>query len=113
VFSEWLWEVFGAFAIYHAWSIWVKNATGTMDHVLDYQVIELRFCVRIRELCREKRIDVLWSLELGVMVEEDDEMHVWQAPLLELNGKDMSHRYPQSTLFDVIHNSSHLCSEDT
>jgi hypothetical protein len=50
-----------------------------MEHVLEYQVIELRLCVRIRELCREKRIDALWSLELGVMVEEDDEMHVWQA----------------------------------
>jgi hypothetical protein len=23
------------------------NATGTMDHVLDYQVIELKLCVRI------------------------------------------------------------------
>jgi hypothetical protein len=53
---------FGAFAIHHAWNIWVKNATGTMDHVLDYQVIELRLCVRIRELCRLMSSGVL-SLE--------------------------------------------------
>jgi hypothetical protein len=49
---------------------------------------------------------------LTVIVEEDNEMHVWQGPLLELNGENMSHRYPQSTLFDVIHDGSHLCSED-
>jgi hypothetical protein len=69
VLPECPWKVLGAFAIYHAWSIWVKNATGTMDHVLDHQVIEFRLCVWIWELCRDKRVDVLWCPELGVMVE--------------------------------------------
>jgi hypothetical protein len=36
VLSECLWNILGAFAIYHTWSIWVKNTTGTRDYVLDY-----------------------------------------------------------------------------
>jgi hypothetical protein len=58
------------------YSIQVLNTTGTMDHVLDHQIIEFRLSVRIRKLCREKRVNILWCLEFGVMVEEDDKMHV-------------------------------------
>jgi hypothetical protein len=31
------------------------------------------------------------------MVKEDNEMHVWQTSLLELNSEDMGHRNTQST----------------
>jgi hypothetical protein len=47
------------------------------------------------------------------MMEEDDEMHVWQASLLKFNGEDVGYRNSQGTFFDVIHDSSHLCFEDT
>jgi hypothetical protein len=49
-----------------------------MDHVLDHQVVDFRFCVRIRVLSREKRVNTIRCPEFGFMIKEDDEMHVYR-----------------------------------
>jgi hypothetical protein len=89
VLSVWFGRILGAFAIDHAWRVWIIRTTGTMDHILDHQVVEFRFCVWIRKLCRQKGVNIICSPEFGVMLEEDDEMHVWQASLLGLNSEDV------------------------
>jgi hypothetical protein len=105
-------KILGAFAIDHAWRVWIINTIRTMDHILDHQVGEFRLCVWIRKLHRQKRVHIICSPEFEVVVKEDDKMHVWQTSLLELNGEHVGYRNSQGTFFDVIHDGSHLCFKD-
>src|ERR1700690_3287399 len=84
-----------------------------MDHVFDHQLVKLRLCLWIREFCRNERVDVLWSMKLGIMMQEDVEMHVWETSLLKLNGVDMCNGNTQSALFYNLENGIDLCLEDT
>ncbi len=65
--SERLWKVLGALLclLIHAWGSWIVNTTGTMDHKLLDQLKKLWLGVWIRELCREKTVYVLRSVEFA------------------------------------------------
>ena len=98
---EWLGKPFGALAILHAGSIGILWTTGSMDHILHHQLMKLRMGVRIRNLSREELVKFIRSLKLGIRMEEDDEMGVRQATLLELIGVAIANGLSQTS---CLHN---------
>ena len=112
--TEWLGETFAALSILHAGSIGIVRATGSMDHVLHHQLMQLRMGVRIRNLSREELVEFIRSLKLGIRMEEDDEMSVRQAMLLEFIGVAVSDGLAQtSQLHDIIEHLIMLHMEDS
>ena len=100
---EWLGKTFGGLAILHAGSIGILWTTGSMDHVLHHQFMQLGMSVRIRNLSREELVEFIRSVKLGIGMEKDDEMGVRQAMLLKLIGVAIANGLPQtSCLHDVI-----------
>jgi len=90
--------------------IW--STTGTMQHVLGDRLIEEGMEVRIRELCRDNAINMVGIAYLVWPLEEDEEMHMGQATLLELNGVDIPRKLSKKSTFDVIQQGFHLLVED-
>ena len=111
---EWLGKTFGALAILHAGTIGILWTTGSMDHVLHHQFMELRMDIRIRNLSREEFVEFIRSVKLGIRMEENNEMGVRQATLLELIGVAIANGFPQTShLHDVIEHFIMLHMEDS
>ena len=111
---EWLGKTFGALSILHAGSIGIRRATGSMDHVLHHQLMELRINIRIRNLSREEFVEFVRSVKLGIRMEENNDMGVRQAMLLKLIGVAIANGLSQtSCLHDVIEHLITLHVEDS
>ena len=111
---EWLGKTFGALAIFHAGSIGIFRTTGSMDHILHHQLMELRMGVRIRNLSREQLVKFIRSVNLGIRMEKDDEMGVGQTTLLELLGVAIANGFFQtSCLHNVFEHLITLHVEDS
>src|SRR5882762_5010029 len=90
--------------------IW--STTGTMQHVFGDRLIEEGMEVRIRELCRDNAIHMVGIVYLVWPLEEDEEMHMGQATLLELNCVDPPRKLSKKSTFDLLQQGLHLLVED-
>ena len=77
-----------AIAILHAWGCGVEGPTWPMDHELEHQGLQL--IVVFRDFSRDEAVNGLWTPQLGICVEEDNEMHMGEASLLKFNGVNTS-----------------------
>src|SRR5258705_8046799 len=91
----------------------VWRTTGTMKNVLCDAVMELRMEDRVRELGMDNGIDMVGVANFVCRLEEDEEVDVGQATLLELNGVDASSQITKQTTSDVFQQGILLQVEDT
>ena len=92
----------------HASSTGMLWTTGTMKHVLCDTVMKLRMEDRVRDLSMDNGISMVGVMNLVCRLEEDEEVHVGQATLLELNGVDRSSDFTKQTTFDDVMQQSIL-----
>jgi hypothetical protein len=91
----------------------VWKTTGTMKHVLCDTVMELRMEDRVRDLSMDNGIDMVGVTNFVCRLQEDEEVYVRQATLLELNGVDTSSDFTKQTTSDIMQQSLLLLVEDT
>jgi hypothetical protein len=84
LWSEGLGKTLGTGAIDHARSIGVLSTTETMNHELLNKFKQLRIVGR--EFRGYKLINALWSAQLGMVLEKDNDVGMRKATLLKFNG---------------------------
>lgn len=89
----------GAQSILYAGSIGVSSTTGTMEHAVGDNSIELRLKLWVWEFSTDEVVDVVHTDNLVLRSKEDEEVHVGEAALLKLNDMDMSNS-PAKDAFD-------------
>jgi hypothetical protein len=65
------------------------------------------------ELRRHEAVDVLWSAQLGMGLQEDDDVCMWKPPLLKLNGVKEAIDSTKDTILNLLDEGVKLCMEDT
>jgi len=88
VLIEGLGKSFRADTTNHAGRVLVLSTTGTMDHILLDKLKQLR--IIHGKLRRHEAVNLLWVAQLGMRLEEDNDVSVWKTPLLELNGVEVA-----------------------
>jgi hypothetical protein len=78
--------MFFALSIVQA-TLWSARA---MQHVFFHSLIELGMNISVRNLGRDEGVDMLYSADLIVWFQEDEEMHVRQTVFLIFNGVHQS-----------------------
>jgi hypothetical protein len=81
---EGLGKTFSASTILHARGRSILITTGTMNHELFDELKQFRTVHR--ELRGHKTVNLLWGMQLGMGLKEDNDVGMRKAPLLELNG---------------------------
>ena len=92
----------------------------TMKHISRDNRVKLRKSNGIWDLCWDERIDLFHSTNFELLFKENQEMHVWQATLLILNGVNQASHFPkvlfilnhfeQGLLFDMKDSSNQVWS---
>ena len=75
--AKFLWKVFGAFAIFHAWTPWVQLPTRRMDHVSSDYFKQLWIILFGRDLSRDKVINLIQVRSLS---QPNEEMQMRKTP---------------------------------
>jgi hypothetical protein len=110
VFPKWLRKTLGAFAIDHTGGIRVLLSTGHMDHVPLNEFKKFR--IVFRKFRGHETVNVFWRAQLGLRLEEDNDVGMWKATLLKLNGVKKGSHISQYTSLDVRYESAELEIED-
>ncbi len=84
----------------HTGRVGILITTGAMDHELFDQLKQFR--VVLRKLRGEKAIDLLWSAQLGMRLQEDNDVSMRKAPLLKLNGVKEASSITKETMCNVM-----------
>ena len=92
-------KTFSACTILHTGRVLILSTTGTMNHELFDELKQLR--IVHRKLRGHKAINLLWCTQLGMGLKEDNDMCMWKAPLLELNGVKEARNVTKDAIFDV------------
>lgn len=82
-----------------------------MNHELLDKLKQLRMIDR--KLRRHETVYLLWSAQLGMRLEEDNDVSMWKAPLLELNGVKEACNVTKDAIFDISNEGVKLGMEDT
>jgi hypothetical protein len=98
--SKWLGKTLGTNAIDHAGSTVILIATGCVNHELLDELKE--FIIGSGELRRHKTVNILWSAQLGMRLEKDNDMGMRKATLLKLYGVEIGRYFPQHTPGNVL-----------
>ena len=97
---ELLGEALGALAIDHARCIPILLTTRPMNHELLDELQKLR--IVLWKLRRHQTINVLWRVQLGMRLQEDNDVSMRKATLLKLNGVEVGIDVTQNTITDVL-----------
>jgi hypothetical protein len=81
-----------------------------MDHHLLDQLKQLR--VVIWKLRRHEAINVLWRAQLGMRLQEDNDVGMREATLLKLNGVQKCIDITKGSICDVLYEGQELEFED-
>jgi len=84
----------------HTGRVGILITTGAMDHKLFDKLKQFR--VVLRKLRGEKAIDLLWSAQLGMRLQEDNDVSMRKAPLLKLNGVKEASSITKETMCNVM-----------
>jgi hypothetical protein len=74
----------------------VLIATGSMNHELHNKLKQINWKFR-----RHKTVNVIWSVQLGIRLKEDNNVGMRKTMLLKFNGIEIGSQFPQDTPFDV------------
>ena len=82
---------------------WVVASTGSMNHnLLDY-FEKLRLRLRVWPVCADTRINGVNGVEFVFVLKKDEQVHVWESPLLEFDSVDFCNGSAEYTiLHDVM-----------
>ena len=84
-----------------------------MYHDFGDNAIEMWLSTRIRELSTNNSINLSWCDWFGSSIKKNEEVHMGEATLLELNGVDMGHCPSKDSLLgDFIQMGLHFEMED-
>jgi hypothetical protein len=111
---EWLRESLCAFALVNAHSIWIPMwATWPMYHDFGDNIVKMGLSNWIRELSTNNGVNLSWCNWFGSSIKKNEEVHMGEATLLELNGIDMGQCSSKDTLLgDFNQQSIHFEMED-
>jgi hypothetical protein len=109
--TEGLGKTFGTGAILHAGRPPIFITTGAMNHELLDKLKQLRMI--LRKLRGHETVDLLWSMQLGMRLEEDNDVSVRKAPLLELDRIKEARNVTKHPILDVFDEGVKLGMEDT
>ena len=99
--SKRLRKALGTSALDHAGCIRIVSTTGLVNHELLDQLKQLR--IVLWKLRGHKAINVLWRAQLGMRLQEDNDMGMRKAMLLKLNGVEEGIDITQYSLPDVFY----------
>ena len=66
-----------------------------------------------RKLRRHETVNLLWSTQLGMRLKEDNDVSVWEAPLLKLDGVKKACNVTKDAIFDISDEGVKLSMKDT
>lgn len=111
--TERLGEVVLALPIFHADTAGVLHTTGSMNHAGLDQVVQLQVLLWIWNLGRDELVNVISCPEFVLSSQDDQDVTVWQACLLELDDMHMSHRHTKNVaVLDVTEEFCEVEVED-
>jgi hypothetical protein len=92
----------------------VWSTTGTMQHVLGDSLMQLGMEIWVRKGGRDNAVYMLSIADLVRPLQEDEQMHVRQTPLLELHSVDISSQLSKQSIPDLLQQSlllllEHMC----
>ena len=93
---------FGAFAILHTLSTGFDSSARPMHHTLRDDAVEVRLLVAIRNFSADDGINVLDGLRLVLGMQDDQDVGMRQATLLELYNVHSSHNSTQNMLVKQV-----------
>ena len=74
-------------------------ATGSMNYELHNKLKQI--IVANWKFRRHKTVNVIWSVQLGIRLKEDNNVGMRKTTLLKFNGIEIGSQFPQDTPFDV------------
>jgi hypothetical protein len=108
---ERLGKPFSAYTVLHTGRLLVLITTGAMDHELLDKLKQLR--IVDRKLRGHEAVNLLWSTQLGMRFEEDNNVSVRKAPLLKLNGVKEARNVTKHTVLNVTNEGVEFGMKDT
>ena len=75
--AKFLGELFGAFAIFHAWSLWVQASTRPMHHVTLHDFVQLWVAVLVWQFGTD---DLVYRIKSGSLSSPQQQMEMGKAP---------------------------------
>ncbi len=87
------------------------SSTGIVNHELLDKLKQLGMVDR--KLRRHETVNLVWSAQLGMRLKEDDDMSMWKAPLLKLDGVKKACNVPKNAVFDISDEGAKLGMKDT
>ena len=80
----------------------LTSATWSMNHHRTDNAVQMWLPERIWDLCRNELVYRLWITKLVLWLQEDEQVHVREPPLLEFDGVDLGHCLSQDMIFEDI-----------
>ena len=84
--------------ILHARAAWIQVTAWPMHHELGDSAVQLRVAGRVWDLCTDQAVNVIHCAGFVLLSKDQQQVEVWQAPLLELNGAIVSNDLAQDAL---------------
>ena len=107
---ERLGKPFSAYTIIHTGRLVILSTTGAMDHELFNELKQLR--IVYRELRGHEAVNLLWSMQLSMRFEKDDNMCMRKAPFLELNCVKKARNITKYVILNVMNKGVKFGMED-
>jgi hypothetical protein len=107
---EGLWKTLETFVIHHARGVGVLCPTRPMNHDFLDKYHQVR--VALWELRGHQTINVLWRAQLGLRLQENNDVGMRKAPLPKLYGIEVGIDSTKYTHSDILHQALNLGFED-